>query len=115
MMIELTQAPYGYIWHKYRPVILQLMLNAGEAPQQYAFSEHEFQRAFPKNRKNLAFILFIHRLKALNNIKTSPLAYALVEILKESKTAAALTEHSTYEIMLDQKFILHVRKSKNPE
>ena len=115
MTIATTQAQYGYIWQKYRPVILRLMMNAGDVPQQYTFSEHDFRQVLPKNRKSLAFIVFIHRSKALNNIRTSPLAHALLEILRQSKTAVALTEHSTYEILLDEKFVLHVRKSENPD
>jgi hypothetical protein len=88
------------------------MVNAEEAPQQYSFSNHEFRRMFPANRKSLAFIVYIHRSKPLNNIKTSPLAHALVGILKESNTAVRLTENSTYEFMLDENFIFHVRRNE---
>lgn len=112
MYIETSQTPYSYIWHKYRPVILRLMVNAEGTPQQYAFSDHEFKRMFPKNRSSLAFILYIHRSKALNNIKTSPLARALLGILQQSQTAVRLTEDSTYEFMLDEKFVFHVRKNE---
>jgi hypothetical protein len=107
-----TQTPYGYIWHKYRPVILRLMVNAEDAPQQYVFAGHEFRKMFPKNRGSLAFLLYIHRSKAVNNIKTSPLANALLAILQQSKTAVKLTENSTYELMLDKKFVFHVRKNE---
>ena len=105
------QTPYTYIWHKYRPVILRLMVNAVTTPQQYVFSGHEFLRMFPKNRSSLAFILYLHRSKAVNNIKTSPLAHALLQVLQQSKTAEKLTESSTYELMLDEKFVFHVRKN----
>jgi hypothetical protein len=108
---ETKQAPYGYIWHKYRPAILRLMVNAETAPQQYIFSDQEFKKVFPKSRNSLAFILYIHRSKALNNIKASPLAHALLEILQRSDTAIKLTTNSTYEFMLDEKFVFHVRKN----
>jgi hypothetical protein len=111
MNFQITQTPYSYIWHKYRPVILRLMVNAKDAPQQYAFSDHEFRRMFPKNRSSLAFVLYLHQSRAMNDIKGSPLALALLGILKESKTAATLTEESTYELMLDEKFVFHVRKN----
>jgi hypothetical protein len=88
------------------------MINAEDAPQQYIFSDHEFKRVFPANRSSLAFILYIHHSKALNNIKASPLAHALLGILQQSKTAARLTEHSTYELMLDAKFVFRVRKNE---
>ena len=112
MYLETSRTPYSYVWHKYRPVILRLMINAEDAPQEYTFSDHEFRRIFPKNRSSLAFILYIHRSKAVNNIKASPLAHALLGILKESQTAIRLTENSTYELMLDEKFVLHVRKNE---
>lgn len=109
--MEPSQTACSYIWHKYRPVILRLMVNAQYAAQQYVFSDHEFKRMFPKNRGSLAFILYIHRSKALNNIKTSPLALALLGILQQSGTAIKLCEDSTYELMLDEHFVFHVRKN----
>jgi len=111
--MEKASTPYSYIWHKYRPVILRLMVNASEAPQKYEFSDHEFKRIFPKNKTSLAFIIYVNKVKALNNIKSSPLAHALLEILQQSKTAISLTEHDTYELMLDRNFTFHVRKSNN--
>ena len=110
--LETLQTPYSYIWQKYRPVILRLMVNAADAPQHYVFSGHEFRRMLPKSRSSLAFILYLHRSKAVNNIKTSPLAHALLGVLRQSKTADRLTEDSTYELMLDEKFVFHVRKNE---
>jgi hypothetical protein len=108
---ELTQTPYSHIWHKYRPAILRLMIDAEDAPQRYVFSGHEFRSILPKSRTSLAFILYIHGSKALNNIKASPLAHALLGVLQESKTAIKLTADSTYELMLDRNFVFHVRKN----
>ena len=110
MFIE-TTSPCSYIWHKYRPVILRMMVDSETTPQHYAFADHEFKRLFPKNTGKLAFILFLHRAKAINNIKSSPLAQALLGILQQSKTVVRLTEESTYELMLDDKFVFHVRKN----
>jgi hypothetical protein len=112
MNIETAQSRYCHLWHKYRPVILRLMIDAKDAPQHYALSNHEFRRIFPKNQSSLAFILYIHRSRAVNNIKTSPLAHALLQVLRDSKTAIKLTERSTFEFLLDEKFIIHVRKSE---
>jgi len=109
--METSEAPCSYIWHKYRPVILRLMVNAEDAAQQYVFSNHEFTRMFPKNRGSLAFVLYIHRSRALNNIKTSPLAQALLGILQQSATAVKLSQDSTYELSLDKHFVFHVRKT----
>lgn len=106
-----SQSLYHHIWHKYRPAILKLMVDAKEDAQQYPFSDHEFKRVSPKNKGKLSFILYVHRSKALNNIKTSPLAIALLEVLQQSKTAAALTGDATYEFLLDDHFVLHIRRS----
>jgi hypothetical protein len=88
------------------------MVDAANCPQQYSFSNHEFTQIAPKNRTSLAFILYLHRLKALNNIKSSPLAHGLLEILKESQTAARLTQSSVFEFILDKHFVLHVERNK---
>jgi hypothetical protein len=109
--METLQTSYIHIWHKYRPVILRLMVNARETAQQYVFSGHEFKRVAPSYRGGLAFILYFHRSKALNNIKTSTLAKELLEILQQSQTAIKLAENSTFEFMLDRHFVFHVRKN----
>jgi hypothetical protein len=109
--MEALQTSYIHIWHKYRPVILRLMVNARETAQQYVFSSHEFKRVAPTYRGGLAFLLYFHRSKALNNIKTSTLAKELLEILQQSQTASKLAENSTFEFMLDKHFVFHVRKN----
>lgn len=112
MKAETVHTPYSHIWNKYRPVILRLMVDSENGPQHYSFSDHEFTRVFPKKRDSLAFILFLHRSKALNNIKSSPLAQSLLAMLRESKTVERLTEDLTFEFMLDDKFLFHVRRNE---
>ena len=111
MRIESSSTEYNHIWHKYRPVILRMMIDANTEPQRYSFAHHEFLRTNPKSKSGMAFILYMHGSKALNNIRTSPLAHSLLSTLRQSKTAMALLEHSTYELMLDKKFVLHVTKA----
>ena len=111
MRIESSSTEYNHIWHKYRPVILRMMIDANSGPQRYSFADHEFLRTNPKSKSAMAFILYMHGSKALNNIRTSPLAHSLLSTLRQSKTAMELTEHSTYELMLDKKFVLHVTKA----
>lgn len=106
------QTPYTHIWNKYRPVILRLMVNAHDGPQQYRFSAHEFTRVSIKNRNSLAFILYLHRSEAINNIRTSLLAHSLLTILQDSNTAIRLSANSTFEFKLDQRFVMHVRKNE---
>lgn len=110
-MERFASKQFSYIWHKYRPVILRLMISSVDGPQQYQFSDHEFRRMDPKQKKGFEFILYVYKSKALNNIKTSVLAADLLKILQDSKTAAELTSTSTYEFVLDKNFILHVKKS----
>lgn len=112
---QTSETPYTHIWHKYRPVILRLMVNAADSPQHYVLSPHEFRQMFPKYQTSLAFILYIHRSKALNNIRTSDLAGALLKVLQQSETAMRLTHDSTYELLLDHNFVFHVRKNENTD
>lgn len=113
MSILSPPSRYAYIWHKYRPVVIKLMIDAAEAPQQYQFFEQEFRRFNRSETNGYSFILYVNSGNALNNIKTSALANDLLLLLRSSKTAALLMQSSTFEFMLDAKFILHVRKAKN--
>ena len=102
---------YSFLWNKYRPVLLKLMIDAADSPQQYKFSSHEFKNANPKEKKGHSFLLYVHKSRSLTNIKTSQLAIDLLAMLKQSKTAVNLTESASYEFMLDKKFVLHVTKA----
>jgi hypothetical protein len=111
MQLETSNPEYTHIWHKYRPVILRMMIDADAGVQHYSFSRHEFRRIIKKGKENLAFILYLRKSKALNNIKTSQLAHALLSTLQQSKTAIELTADATFELMLDNRFVLHVKKA----
>lgn len=106
---------YFSLWCKYRPVILQLMLAAGEGPQKYRLYDHEFKAANAKE-KTYAFVLSAYEGKALNNIKTSKAAQELLSVLNMSKKASELLTQSTFEFTLDRQFTFHVvRKSQEAE
>lgn len=113
MAIPQASSRYAYLWHKYRPVILKLMNDATIEPQQYTFYEQEFRRLNPKEPNGYPFILYVNSGKALNNIRSSALANDLLVLLQSSKTAIALMRSSTFEFMLDAKFVFHVSKAKN--
>lgn len=108
----ITSSSYTYLWHKYRPVILRLMIASATAPQAYKFSEHEFRRINLKEKGGYAFILYLHKGKALNNIKSSAVANDLISILRQSRTAIELSADSTFEFLLDSDFVLHIRKAE---
>ena len=102
---------YGYLWGKYRPAILKLMLSSAEGPQAYKFSAHEVRTANPKGKGGFTFTLKFHKGSAVNDIKLSVIAKDLLRVLQQSKKASELSESSTYEFMLDKHFVLHVTKT----
>ena len=101
---------YAYLWNKYRPVILRLMIDSAEGPQEYKFSNHEFEKVTPTKKGSYAFILRVFQGDAVNDIKTSDVAKDLLMILRQSKTASELMESCTYEFMLDRHFLLHIKQ-----
>lgn len=101
---------YIPIWHKYRPVILQLMLAAAEGPQQYKFYGHEFKGLNPKEKGGYSFTLQAHKGRAKNNIKSSNVAQSLLSVLDMSKKATELMASDMYEFSMDKQFMLHVTK-----
>ncbi len=111
-----TTKIYTYVWSKYRPAILKLMVDSADGPQQYKFSNHEFKSINPKEKGGYAFTLRVFQGKAVNNIKTSAVAQDLLLILQQSRRALELIETSTYEFVMDKHFMLHVAKvEKAPE
>lgn len=101
---------YLFLWNKYRPVILKLMIDSADSPQQYQFIQHEFKDINPKEKGGHSFTLEIFNGKAVNNIKMSVVAQDLLEVLQKSKKAIELSETSTYELSLDKQFVFHVKQ-----
>jgi hypothetical protein len=104
---------YTALWHKYRPVLLQLMIASTEGPKQYKLYSHEFKALNPKE-KGYTFALHAFQGKALNNIKNYPVAHDLLFVLEESKKASELMQSSVYEFTLDKHFVLHISKVAAP-
>lgn len=103
---------YVLLWNKYKPVILKLMRDANEAPQEYQFISHEFRDLNPKEKGGHSFTLEANKRRALNNIKMSVVAQDLLEILLKSHTASELLEESIYEFKMDKQFKLTVTKKE---
>lgn len=101
---------YTFVWSKYRPAILKLMIASADGPQQYKFSDHEFRRINPKEKGGYAFTLRAFQGKAMNDIKASAPAQDLLRILQQSGKASSLMETTTYEFMLDKQFVLHINQ-----
>jgi len=106
---------YTYLWSKYRPAILRLMLDSADGPQEYKFSNHEFKSVNPKEKGGYSFVLRAYQGKAVNDIRASVVAKDLLGILKQSRTASELMEASTYEFMLDKQFLFHIKKENVAE
>jgi len=102
---------YGFLWGKYRPAILKLMIASAEAPQQYKFSAHEVRTANPKGKGGFTFTLKFHKGNAVSDVKLSVIAKELLRVLQQSKKASELSESSIFEFALDKHFVLHVIKT----
>lgn len=109
-----TSHKYAYFWGKYRPALLKLMIDSADGPQQYKFSSHEIKSAHSKE-KGYSFLLKMHKGKAINNVRESPIAKDLLWILQQSGKAAELSDTCTYEFKLDKQFVLHVVKETEEE
>ena len=106
-----TAESFWYFWEKYRPAFLKLMMASAEGPQKYKFSTHEVRAASPKDKGALTFTLTVHKGKAVNDIRTSPIAKDLMRVLQQSRKALELSESSPYEFKLDRYFVLHVART----
>lgn len=102
-------SPYASLWSKYRPVILKLMVDAGNDTQHYKLFSHEFKAAGVRE-KTYSFVLEASQGKALNNIKGSTIARDLLQMLQQSQKASELMREAVYELSMDKHFALHVTK-----
>lgn len=101
---------YTPLWHKYRPALIKLMIDAMNEPQTYKLSAHEFKAMNAKQKGGYSFVLEVSKGKATNDIRDSIIAKELLEILQISKKASELTEESPYQISLDKQFVLHISR-----
>jgi len=101
---------YSPVWHKYRPAILRMMIEAAQEPQQYKLSAHEFKALNARKKSGFQFTLQVAGGKAVNNIKESAMAQELLEMLQLSPRGSTLIQESSYEIVMDKAFVLHISK-----
>jgi hypothetical protein len=106
---------YTPLWHKYRPMILQLMSGTANGPQQYKLFPHEFKALSKKDKVSFTFTMEAYNGRAVNNIKSSQVALDLLFILQQSQKASQLLRESIYEFSLDKSFVFHItRKEVQP-
>ena len=101
---------YVLLWNKYKPVLLKLMRDAADVPQEYQFISHEFRDLNHKERGGHSFMLEVHKRKAQNNIKMSVVAQDLLQILLKSNTAYELMDEAMYAFKMDKHFKLTVTR-----
>ena len=105
----MTNEQYVSLWNKYRPVLLKLMVASEVEPQQYKFFLHEF-KSLNQRQKDFSFTLRVFKGKAVNNIKASPVAGDLLNILNTSRKASELMDECEYEFAMDKQLLLRVNR-----
>lgn len=104
---------YLPVWHKYRPVILRMMIDAKEEPKTYQLSAHEFKAMNAKQKGGYAFTLQVARGRVQNSIKDVSMAQDLWEVLQLSPKATELISESAYQFMVDKHCLLRVEIINN--
>lgn len=106
---------YSFLWNKYRPAILRLMIDASNGPQEYQFSKHEFHDINPREKGGYAFVMRVHKDKDITGAKSSTLAQDLLVILQGSFKASELTHEAIYEFKFDKNFLLNIQRFEPEE
>lgn len=106
--------PYGPLWKKYRPVLVKMMLDAKNGPQQYRLFEHEIRLIVPI-AKNPAFTLRAKQGKAISGTKDSLMARDLLITLQSSPKAVELMETAAYDFTLKRDYTLHIALAESEQ
>ncbi|MEO9966607.1 MAG: hypothetical protein ABJF11_12495 [Reichenbachiella sp.] len=104
----LDSLKYSYLWNKYRPVILRLMINAKDGPQDYQFLKHEFHDINPKEKGGHTFDVEFLGGRPNRAVNGSAVAKSLYAVLDRSTKATELIENSDYGFVLDKQYMLHI-------
>ena len=104
---------YTPVWHKYRPVILKMMIDSQQEPKSYQLSEHEFKALNAKQKGGYAFTLQVANGRLKNSIKDVTVAQDLWEVLQLSPKASELITQSSYQFVMDKHYLLTVELLNN--
>lgn len=104
----LDNLKYSYLWNKYRPMVLKLMKDAADKPQQYKFQKHEFHDINPKEKGGHSFTMELSNGRPSKEVKTSMVAKSLFAVLDQSMTAVDLSQGATYEFSMDKQYNLEI-------
>lgn len=112
----LDSLKYSYLWNKYRPMVLKLMKDATDGPQQYKFLKHEFHDINPKEKGGHSFNMELDNGRPDKEVKTSMVAKSLFAVLDQSMTAMDLAQGATYGFAMDKQYNLEITlKEAKPE
>src|SRR5690348_15094847 len=98
MNLDTSARRYAPFWSKYRPVILKMMLNAAQEPQQYRILQHEYEAMDDRKKKVQGFNLRVFQSRAVNDIRNSESAQDLLHMLLQSRKGTELTGSNQFEI-----------------
>ncbi len=104
----LDSLKYSYLWNKYRPMVLKLMKDAADGPQEYKFLKHEFHDINPKEKGGHSFTMELDNGRPSKEVKTSMVAKSLFAVLDQSNKAMELAAGMTYGFNLDKQYMLHI-------
>lgn len=99
---------YSYLWNKYRPMVVKLMKDAADEPQQYKFLKHEFHDINPKEKGGHSFDFELANGRPSKEMKTSMVARSLYAVIDQSSKAAELAQGATYGFVMDKQYNLHI-------
>lgn len=111
----LDSLKYSYLWNKYRPVVLKLMIESENGPQQYQFLKHEFHDINSKEKGGHTFDIAIADGRANKIVNASAVAKSLYAVLDRSTKASELMQSATYGFVLDKQYALHITQVKTLE
>ncbi|HYC87562.1 MAG TPA: hypothetical protein VEB86_20150 [Chryseosolibacter sp.] len=99
---------YTPVWHKYRPVLLKMMIDSKDEPKTYQLSAHEFRALNARQKGGYSFVLQVSNGKVKNNIRNTTIAQDLWEVLQLSPKANELIQQATYQFAMDNNYLLRV-------
>ncbi|MEQ9403743.1 MAG: hypothetical protein RIM99_09175 [Cyclobacteriaceae bacterium] len=106
---------YTYLWNKYRPALLKLMMDAAGGSQEYKFEQHEFRDVNPKEKGGYWFKMEVFKGKSQTDIRKSVVAQDLLIILQRSGKAQELMETTSFEFVMDKTFTLTITQLEKIE
>lgn len=89
-------------------MVLKLMKDAADKPQQYKFQKHEFHDINPKEKGGHSFTMELSNGRPSKEVKTSMVAKSLFAVLDQSMTASDLSQGATYEFSMDKQYNLEI-------